>query len=244
MARDRPQLFDPKRNIRKKRGTLREPDGLCGRAAGEPQFDREPRSMRIPALTITFTLALAMAACGGNKSDATNDMSTDANLATDATANAMLGTNDTAAMKPASAALPTDASGFANAVASSDMFEIESAKLALANSPSADVKSVAQMLQRDHQKSTADLKAAAAGTVTVTPALDADKQGMLDALKGLSGADFDRKFLSQQRTAHQNALLLLQNYAQSGDNPALKAFADEARPVVERHIDALNRIPK
>ncbi|MEO7240112.1 MAG: DUF4142 domain-containing protein [Sphingomicrobium sp.] len=196
--------------------------------------------MRIPALTTTFALALAIAACGGNKTDeAANNLSSEVNLTDDAMANDALGAN---AAAPATA-LPSDAAGFAKAVAASDMFELESAKLALAKSPSADVKSIAQMLQREHSKSTADLKAAA-GADAVTPALDADKQALLDQLKPLTGVAFERAFLIQQRTAHQKALAVLQNYGQSGDNPALKDFAGTAQHVVEGHIDALNQIAK
>jgi len=43
-----------------------------------------------------------------------------------------------------------------------------------------------------------------------------------------------------QKTAHQNALNLLQSYASSGDNPALKDFATKASKVVQGHLDHVN----
>jgi putative membrane protein len=191
--------------------------------------------MRIAKLTGVAAIALAAAAC--NNEQASNDISTEANLAEDAAANDVLGGN----AMPADAALPTDASGFATAVAASDLYEIESSKLAASKSSSAEVKKIAAQLLTDHQKSTADLKTAASeAKVTVTPALDAEKQGMIDALKAAEGAEFDRLFLAQQKTAHQKALTLLQSFASGGTEAPLKAFATKASGVVEGHIENLN----
>jgi putative membrane protein len=145
----------------------------------------------------------------------------------------------------AGAAMPTDAAGFANAVAASDMFEIESARLAAAQASSADITSFASTLETDHTTSTADLKAAAQESgLTVSPALDAEKQGMLDSLRAAKGEDFDRLFVDQQTTAHQKALSLLQNYSSAGDNAALKGFATKATAVVQGHLDHVNGIKK
>ena len=188
--------------------------------------------MRNLTLTTAAALALGAAACNNDTSEA--ELNTDANAATnDAAMNGALG------MDNAAAPMPTDAAGFAAAVASSDMFEIESGKMAAEKGSSADVKSFGAKLQADHQKSTADLKAAAEG-IAVAPALDAEKRGMLDQLKAASGAEFDRMFIEQQKTAHQKALSLLQNYQTAGDNEASKGFAGKAAIVVEAHLDHLN----
>jgi putative membrane protein len=185
-------------------------------------------------------LVLAIAACGDNtRSD---DLSTDASLTEDSAMDDVLGAN-TATDNEAAVALPTDAAGFATAVAASDLYEIESSTLAAQKASSKEVKELAAHLKTDHQKSSAQLKAAAAGAgTTVTPALDAEKQQLLDELKAASGAEFDRLFLEQQRSAHQKALSLLQSYAQGGDNEALKGFAKTAMPVIQGHLAHANRI--
>ena len=194
--------------------------------------------MRIATLTTVAALALAAAACNSS-SEPANDLSTEPNLAADAAANDVLGANAAAT----DAATPTDANGFAAAVAATDLYEIESAKLAANKSASTEVKEFAGHLLTDHQKSTAELKAAASqGKVTVAPALDAEKQAMLDQLKAASGAEFDRLFLEQQKTAHGKALALLQSFAKAGDTEPLKAFARKASGVVEGHIEHLNGI--
>jgi putative membrane protein len=197
------------------------------------------RNFRIPKITTVAVLSLIIAGC--NSSDSASDMSIDANLTEDTAANAVLGGNEMAG----TAAMPTDANGFATAVAASDMFEIESGKLAQDKAASADLKSFGQKLVTDHSKSTADLKSAAAtASVTVAPALDGEKQAMLDQLKAASGADFDRLFIDQQTTAHQKALDLLNNYSVSGDNQALKDFASKATPVVQAHLDHVKSLKK
>jgi putative membrane protein len=194
--------------------------------------------MRIATLTGVAAIALAAAAC--NNSEAGNDLSIEANLAEDAAADDVLGAN-AAPDNEAAVALPTDASGFATAVAASDLYEIESAKLAASKSGSAKVKAFAGHLVTDHQKSAAELKTAAAtGKVTVTPALDAEKQAMIDQLKSASGGEFDRLFLEQQKSAHQKTLALLQSFASGGDAEPLKDFARKASGVVESHIKHLN----
>ena len=194
--------------------------------------------MRIATLTTVAAFALAAAACNNNS--AGNDVSTDVNLAEDTAANDVLGAN---AADNGAAAMPTDAAGFANAVAASDLYEIESARLAADKASNADVKSLAQHIRTDHEKSTAELKTAAgSANLTVVPKLDAEKQGMLDQLKAASGADFDRLYVEQQKTAHQKALDLLKNYSSGGDNEALKAFATKTSAAVKGHLDHANSI--
>lgn len=196
--------------------------------------------MRIATLGTVAALALAAAACADQ--DTPNDVSTDVNLAEDVAANDVLGAN---AMtdNEAAVAMPTDANGFATAVAAANLFEVESAKLAATKASNAEVKSLAQHIRSDHEKSTAELKTAAGtANVTVTPALDSEKQAMLNRLKALSGTEFDREFVEQQKTAHQKALVLLQSYASGGDNEALKAFAGKTATAVKGHLDHVNSI--
>ena len=196
--------------------------------------------MRIATVSTVAALALAAAAC--NNSQGGSEISTEPNLAEDQAADDVLGAN---AMtdNEAAVALPTDASGFAAAAAASDLFELESAKLAAIKGTSKEVKEFAGHLLTDHRKSAADLKSAAAeANVMVAPALDAEKQAMIDGLKAASGAEFDRLFLEQQATAHQKALTLLQSFAGGGDAEPLKAFARKASTMVEGHLEHLNGI--
>lgn len=196
-------------------------------------------------ITITTVAAIgfALAACGSadrNESSATDNALTVNEVGT--IDNNMMAANNMSAAAPA----PTDAAGFAAAIAASDKFEIDSSKLAEAQASDAKVKAFAATLVKDHTKSTADLKSIA-GKENMTlapPTLDADMQAKLDALKMTSGGEFDRLYLSQQVAAHESALNLLQGFAATGENAALKGFATNVTPVIQKHLDEARNLSK
>ena len=176
-------------------------------------------------LLISAAAALALSAC------------TDG---TDSAATAEATATDTSMAEPtatAEAGAATTAQGFVDQASASDMFEIESGKLAQQMGKSQAVKDFGAMIEKDHTKSTADLKTAAGSAtgVTVAPKLTAMQQSNLDALKN-AGDNFDATFKQQQVQAHEMALSLLQGYAQNGDTEALKAFATKTAPVIEGHL--------
>ena len=141
---------------------------------------------------------------------------------------------------PAAPAVVTMASDFVPMAAASDMFEIEAAKVAQSKSTNAEVKKFAAEMIAAHTKSSADLKKAIADsgqTMTPPTTLPADKQAMLDGLKAADAAGFDKMYVDGQVAAHQEALDLMQGYANGGDVPAIKAFATATAPVVKGHHD-------
>lgn len=198
--------------------------------------------MRSLLIASTAALALAVAACGNNPSgEEAAEANLEANTTEDIAANMNMDGNASAdATTPGS---PLAAADFASTVAASDMFEIESGKLAAAQGSTEEIKSFGRQLQADHQKSTSNLKAAASRAsppITPSPSLTPEQQADLDALRGASGAEFDRLFHEQQVKAHQKALGVLQSYAQGGDSEPLKTFADTAAAAVRMHLDKIN----
>ncbi len=178
---------------------------------------------------------LALAGCGDRSDTTAADNSALENLAIeDAAADNAI---DNAV---ATAPLPSTPQEFVDIAASSDTYEIESSKLAETKAEDAKVKAFAAMLVKDHTKSTADLKAAAAAAspaITPNAALTVEQQTNIDALKAASGAEFDRLYLSQQVPAHEKALALLQGYSAGGDVVPLKEFASQVAPVVQQHLE-------
>src|SRR6185312_12963568 len=106
------------------------------------------------------------------------------------------------------------------------MFEIQASQLAARRGGNAEIKAFARQMVYDHTASSAALRTAIHGQsgLTLPTALDSDHQHMLDDLTNASFADFDQKYIDQQTHAHQAALDLLHNYAEHGDNDALKTF--------------------
>ena len=188
-------------------------------------------------------ISLALAACGS--ADRNESQASDANAVTasevDANNVTEIGGNDTGMTMA-----PQGASEFAAMAAASDMFEIESSRLAAAQAKSAEVKSFAAMLVADHTKSTTELKSIASKeNITLSPpSLAPDMQAKIDALRSAKGEAFDTMYLTQQVPAHETALKLHQGYAQSGENAALKAFAAKTSTVVSKHLDEARAMAK
>ena len=189
-----------------------------------------------------IALGLLASACGNESGDSA--VSTDANLGNDAVVGEAIGMNQAGEKAPVA---PMTPGRFVSAVAASDQFEIDSAKLAATHAGSAEIKLLAERLRTDHENSAIELRAAAAQAappVTVTPTLDRPQQDMFELLKTANGADFDRRFIDQQTNAHQKALGLLQDYLANGNSQPLKDFASRARTVVQDHLENLNGIRK
>lgn len=99
-------------------------------------------------------------------------------------------------MGATAAAMP--AQSFVDTVVGSDMFEIQSGKLAETMATSASLKSMVDMLVADHSKSSDMLKAAAKKTspmVALPMVLPAGLKAKIDALKATKGADFDKLYV-------------------------------------------------
>lgn len=136
---------------------------------------------------------------------------------------------------------PTPASYVMQAGAS-DQYELQSSRLVLATTKNPALKRFATMMVTDHTKSTADVKAAAIQSKLSPkpPMLDAMGTKNIAALKAATGTARDSLYITQQKTAHEKALALHQNYAATGTAPALKQTAAKIAPVVQHHIDMLS----
>lgn len=135
---------------------------------------------------------------------------------------------------------------FVAEAATSDMFEIESSKLALERSDAA-TKSFAQQMIPDHEKTTGELKGlVSSGKVqaTIPTAMTSSQQDMLNKLKGLQGNDFTKQYHSDQQDAHEDAVDLFKRYGDGGDNADLKAWAASTRPALEHHLQMATDLNK
>jgi putative membrane protein len=120
----------------------------------------------------------------------------------------------------------------------SDLFEIQSSQMAVQRATRPEVRQYAQMLIQHHQMTTQQVMAAAraAGLNPRPPMLLPMQRQMLAQLRGASGGNFDRVYITQQVPAHEMALALHSNYASRGDRPQLRAVAGQAVPIVTQHL--------
>ncbi|NIJ09020.1 putative membrane protein [Sphingomonas vulcanisoli] len=141
------------------------------------------------------------------------------------------------------AAMPT--SEYLMKAGAGDLYEKKASALVLSSSKDAGIKKFANMMITDHTKSTTMVKSAAmkSGLHPKPPMLSPDQKKMIADLTAAKGKDRDALYVSQQKTAHQMALETHQDYASTGDKPALKETAAKIVPVVQEHISMLNSMP-
>jgi putative membrane protein len=135
---------------------------------------------------------------------------------------------------------------FVKQVAISDMFEIESNKLAEQKGNAAE-KGFASQMVKDHTKTSNELKElVASGKVKVElpTALDSAHQSKLDKLKSKTGKDFSSDFSSMQKEAHEDAVSLFERYSKGGDNADLKTWAGMTLPALKHHLEMAEALNK
>jgi putative membrane protein len=140
---------------------------------------------------------------------------------------------------------PTTAD-FVKEVAISDMFEIQSSKLA-EDKGNAKEKTFAAQMVTDHTKTSTELKGLVTGgkvKADLPDALDSSHQSKLDKLKGASGEDFSSDFDSDQVSAHKDAVSLFERYAKGGDNSDLKDWAGKTLPTLQHHLEMAQGLGK
>ena len=147
-----------------------------------------------------------------------------------------------AAAAPPSA--PQTNADFVTALAASDLFEIEAGKLAQQKGQSAEVKGLGRMLQEEHRRSSEELKALLAKSnppVTPPTTLPPDLQARLQQLQGLTGEQFDQRWMAEQKASHQETLALLNGYLAVAEPGRLKDHAAKATGTVQKHLNKFNQ---
>ena len=72
--------------------------------------------------------------------------------------------------------------------------------------------------------------------------LDAESKASLQKLQGLSGADFDKAYVSAQLDGHRKLLDIQENYLKNGKNRAQLSITKLARGQIREHIDHLEML--
>jgi putative membrane protein len=128
---------------------------------------------------------------------------------------------------------------FITKAAQSDEFERREGRLAEGRARSPQVRHFAAEMVSAHTATTAGLKAAvrrAGMTPPPPPPLSPDQNRMIGALNATHGRDFDKLYVNQQIQAHQDALGVIQGYAQTGRPGPIRDAAAKTVPIVQQHL--------
>lgn len=144
------------------------------------------------------------------------------------------------------AAAKVSAEEFVKKASVSNQFEIESSKLASQKASDPEVKAFAEQMINDHTKAGEDLKAALSNSKVkasvANEGLDEKHQKILNDLAAASNEDFDKEYLKAQKKAHDEAVSLFRDYSKKGDDEALKTFATNTLPTLEKHQDHVKEL--
>ncbi len=133
-------------------------------------------------------------------------------------------------------ASPAGDKKFLATAAQADQNEIALSKLAQQKATNPDVKAFASKMVDEHTQMTESMKPFAASRALTPPAGpdDATKKEW-EKLNGLSGADFDKDYMSQMVTDHTKALSAFTSEAKSCNDPKLKAAVIDGKTHVAAH---------
>ena len=126
---------------------------------------------------------------------------------------------------------------FVTRVAQAEMFQAEMAKLADERGSERTKRFVARMLS-EHKEASTQLKRLVSGgaaQVAYPTTLNRADQDKVDALKKLSGAEFESEFDEAQITLHRDMVSLFERYGSGGSHPDLKQFAYRHLPHIREH---------
>ena len=134
---------------------------------------------------------------------------------------------------------------FIKEAATSDMTEIEAAKIAQLKG-NAEEKKFAEMMLADHTKTSNELKAMIPANMkaAVPTALDDASQKKLAKLRDAKPEDFSSEYDSMQVSAHKDAESLFERYANGGDDPKLKDWAGKTLPALKPHLEMAQTLDK
>jgi len=154
---------------------------------------------------------------------------------------------------PNSTATSSSASGTAAQTSSDKMFvkraaegglaEVELGKLATEKASSDDVKKFGQRMVDDHTKANDQLKQVAAQeNITLPTEPSAKDKATKDRLEKLSGAEFDRAYMKDMVTDHQKDVADFARESKTGQNAAVKNFAEQTLPTLRSHLKEAEKI--
>jgi putative membrane protein len=145
-----------------------------------------------------------------------------------------------AAMQPA---LSEDDRSFMMEAGSGGMAEVEMGRLAATKGKSGDVKAFGQRMVRDHSKANSELMALAKRKgVTLPSDLNDEQKAEKAKLENLSGADFDREYMSMMVDDHNKDVKAFEDKAGNAADPELKRFVVKTLPTLKMHQSLANKI--
>ena len=126
---------------------------------------------------------------------------------------------------------------FATKAAEGGLKEVQLGELAQQQAASDQVKEFGQRMVQDHGKANDQLKQIAEQKgIELPQEMSEEAQQLHDELAQKSGEEFDRAYMDEMVSDHEEDVETFQQYAESGQDPDLTGFAEQTLPVLEEHL--------
>jgi putative membrane protein len=134
---------------------------------------------------------------------------------------------------------------FLDFAAQTDMVEANLGQLAQNAASSQQVKDYGQMLATDHTNDYQQLSTIASQAGLTEPtAIDAVHNKAIASFHQLKGAAFDHRYAAEMVAGHTKAIALYKKEAADAQNPALKSYAQQTLPTLQKHLDGAKALSK
>jgi putative membrane protein len=126
---------------------------------------------------------------------------------------------------------------FVATAAQANLAEVDAGRLAAKKTSSADVKRFAQRMIDDHSQAQTEVADLAHKKGMMLPMqTDEAHQKDMARLAEMSGADFDRAYMTMMVNDHVKAVSLFEQNATDASDPEVRAFAKKMLPTLKDHL--------
>jgi putative membrane protein len=126
---------------------------------------------------------------------------------------------------------------FIEKAAAGGMMEVQLGKLAQEKAADQQVKDFGKRMEDDHSKANEQLKSVAQDKgVDLPTSLPAKEQAKVDKLSKLSGADFDKQYMTEMVADHKKDVAEFEKASKTAKDEAVKNFASSTAPTLQEHL--------
>jgi putative membrane protein len=127
---------------------------------------------------------------------------------------------------------------FATKAAEGGLMEVQLGELAQEQAKDEQVVEFGHRMVQDHGQANEKLKTIAEQKgISLPQELPPDAQQKYEELKQLSDAEFDKAYMDEMVSDHEKDIAAFEQEAQSGQDPDLRAFAEETLPTLREHLE-------
>ena len=130
-----------------------------------------------------------------------------------------------------------DSNKFATNAAQGGMAEVELGRLATQRAGDVSVREFGARMVADHSRANSELKSIAGQKGIQLPTeLNSEQKSEMDKLSKMSGAEFDKEYMSAMLKDHETDVKDFDTQAREGNDPEIKAFAGKTLPTLQQHL--------